>query len=344
MTMEYEDFLGATADLVCTRVEEYGNRANASMALDRHDEALRDYDKACNPEPDEPSFLLNRSGLLLELGMREHALEDLKKARQLSGNGDMANPRDLIYIARMFLRCNEPDLAEESLLAFLRFVLSVLPYAAREEDDAGIGHIIRKDGLAIQMRPGIIEPDDFDSFANIIVNENGGKNASRFERLLNEVRQGIQALGNIKDPRHIEPLIGMLDDISPYVRCTAAWALGLIGDSRMVEPLVRTPHDANAEVRYQTASAFGKAQDSRSVKHLIPMLEDDDSNVRSCAARILAWKTRNYQNRLLPLYRVSTNAPGKTRSKTANQKGSFSGLHLVTHDSNSYVKVALNTA
>jgi len=288
MRTEYEDFLEGTADLTCTRAHEFSNRANARMALGRHDEALRDYDRACSLDRDDTSFLVNRSGLLLELGMRERAVEDLRKARQLLGNGDVANPRALESIAQVFAHCNETDLAEEALLAFLQFVLSVLPYAAREEDDAGISHIIRKDGHAIQICPGIIEPDDLDSFANMVVNENGGKNASRFDRLLKEVRQGIQALGNIKDPHHIDPLIGMLDDISPYVRCTAAWALGVIGDSRMVEPLIRMLHDASAEVREEAVLALSGAQDSRSVKHLIPLLEDDDSNVRSRAARTLS--------------------------------------------------------
>lgn len=288
MKTEYEEFLEETADMTCTRANEFSNRANARAALGRHGEALRDYDRACGLDQDNVSFLVNRSGLLLKLGMRERAMEDFRKARQLSGNGDVANPRNLFHIAQMFVRCNETDLAEEAFLAFLQFVLSVLPYAAREEDDPVITHIIRKDGHTIEICPGIIEPDDLDSFANMIVNENGGKNASRFDRLLKEVRQGIQALGNIKDPHHIEPLIGMLDDISPYVRCTAAWALGAIGDSRMVEPLIGMLHDTSADVRYEAASALGRVRDNRSVKHLIPLLEDDDSNVRSCTARILS--------------------------------------------------------
>jgi len=285
---EYEIFLEETADSACTRAHEFNNRANTRMALGRHGEALRDYDRACSLDPDDPLLLLNWAELFLELGMTERALEDLERARQLSVNGNVAAPLDLFYIARLFLACNEPDLAEESLLAFLRFVRSILPFVAREEDDAGIGHIIRKDGHTIHICPGIIGSDHFCSAANMIVNAKGEKNAMRLERLLKEVKQGVRELGNIKNPHHVEPLIGMLDDICPYVRCTAAWALGVIGDSRMVEPLIGMLHDASAEVRYEAASALDKVQDCRSVKHLIPLLEDDDSNVRSCAARVLS--------------------------------------------------------
>jgi HEAT repeat protein len=80
----------------------------------------------------------------------------------------------------------------------------------------------------------------------------------------------------------------MLDDICPYVRCTAAWALGVIGGSRMVEPLIGMLHDGSAAVRYEAASALGKLRDNRFVRHLIPLLEDNDPNVRSRAARTLS--------------------------------------------------------
>jgi HEAT repeat protein len=38
----------------------------------------------------------------------------------------------------------------------------------------------------------------------------------------------VAALGKIKDPRAIEPLIDALQDSNPDVRVNAAWALGEI--------------------------------------------------------------------------------------------------------------------
>ncbi len=59
METEYEIFLKETTDSACTRAHEFfNNRANTRMALGRHGEALRDYDRACGLEPDDPLLLI----------------------------------------------------------------------------------------------------------------------------------------------------------------------------------------------------------------------------------------------------------------------------------------------
>ena len=49
--------------------------------------------------------------------------------------------------------------------------------------------------------------------------------------------RAARALGDLRDERAIEPLIGALEDQNDDVRCQAARALGEIGDPRAKEPL-----------------------------------------------------------------------------------------------------------
>lgn len=187
MKTEYEDFLEATVDLTCARAHEFSNRANARIALGRQDEALRDYDKACSLDRDDTSFLVNRSGLLLELGMRERAVEDLRKARQLSGNGDVAKPRELFYIAQVFVLRNETDLAEETLLAFLQLVLSIMPYTTAMADVHG--YVIRK--VIPCISAPILDFDDLDHFIHVLSEVKSGQGIREIKRLSNQTRREI---------------------------------------------------------------------------------------------------------------------------------------------------------
>ena len=67
----------------------------------------------------------------------------------------------------------------------------------------------------------------------------------------------IEALGGIKSPRSVEPLLQTLEkDTSNEVRWVAALALGEIGDSRAIPALVHTLSDAARYVRYGSAKAL----------------------------------------------------------------------------------------
>ncbi len=57
------------------------------------------------------------------------------------------------------------------------------------------------------------------------------------------------ALGDIKDPRAVEPLIWALGVSSQETRRNAAYALGKIGDARAARPLIRLLNDPEKEVR-----------------------------------------------------------------------------------------------
>lgn len=191
METEYMEFLEATADSTCTCASEFNNRAIALMELGRYDEAQRDFERACSLEPD-PSYFLNAAELYLALRMEERALENVRKARQLAGNGHVTHPQGLYHVACMFLKCNEPKSAEEVLLAFLQFLQSIIPYTL--QDEMG-GYIVRKDGHTIHATPFIIDFDDLDRLIGAIYGARGRNSTTRqIKKLYEEARVGISSI------------------------------------------------------------------------------------------------------------------------------------------------------
>ena len=82
-------------------------------------------------------------------------------------------------------------------------------------------------------------------------------------------RLACEALGCIRDPRAVEPLIYALRDSKPEVRAGAANALAEIGDSRAVEPLmVLLGKETTEGVRVAFAKALGELRDPRAVEIL----------------------------------------------------------------------------
>jgi len=68
----------------------------------------------------------------------------------------------------------------------------------------------------------------------------------------------IEALGEIRDPRAVDPLIGLLGDDDNEVRWEAALALGEIADPRAFGPLEATLRDPDRYVRHGSAIALEK--------------------------------------------------------------------------------------
>ena len=103
----------------------------------------------------------------------------------------------------------------------------------------------------------------------------------------------VAALGELGDPRSVEPLIATLDAPGHHqaVRRAAAQALGKIRDGRAVEPLAAALDDTSAAVRRAAARALGQIADPRAIKALIRALDDADNEVRMIAAHVLeAWE------------------------------------------------------
>ena len=105
----------------------------------------------------------------------------------------------------------------------------------------------------------------------------------------------VRALGDIGDPRAVEPLINLLDGEDELVRfewVRLAVALAL-GDAELVRRMTaqsffrayENDHDDEL-MRRAVAGALGKIGES-AVKPLIEALNDEDENVRRDAAEIL---------------------------------------------------------
>jgi HEAT repeat protein len=98
------------------------------------------------------------------------------------------------------------------------------------------------------------------------------------------VREGaVRALGEIKDPRAVRPLIAALKN-GNRVRLTDV--LSRIG-APAVEPLVAALKNPDVQVREGSVRALGKINDPRTVRPLIAALKDADPVVRAGAARTL---------------------------------------------------------
>jgi hypothetical protein len=68
--------------------------------------------------------------------------------------------------------------------------------------------------------------------------------------------EAVSSLGNLGDPKAVEPLISTLDgDSDPYVRSLAAKSLGEIGDPRAMEPLRRAIKNDTMEVSLEAGKA-----------------------------------------------------------------------------------------
>ena len=66
------------------------------------------------------------------------------------------------------------------------------------------------------------------------------------------------ALGEIGDPKAVEPLIAALKDPDDDVREAAAEALGRIGDPRAVDPLNAALNDPDHDVRQEAEKALAR--------------------------------------------------------------------------------------
>jgi HEAT repeat protein len=81
--------------------------------------------------------------------------------------------------------------------------------------------------------------------------------------------KSVQGLGQARDRRALEPLLGALKDRLPTIRIAALSALGRLRDRRAIEPVIAMLDDPDSQVRTSAAAAlkkFGKAAHA-------PMLE-----------------------------------------------------------------------
>jgi hypothetical protein len=111
-------------------------------------------------------------------------------------------------------------------------------------------------------------------------------------------KQAATALGQLRDPRAIEPLRKLLNDDERSVREAAAQALGELGDPQAVEPLIRVlQKDRSDKIvlfhdRRRAAESLGNLGDPRAIAPLTQALRDgkEDSlrTLQAALARIQA--------------------------------------------------------
>jgi len=117
----------------------------------------------------------------------------------------------------------------------------------------------------------------------------------------------IKALGELKDPRAVEPLIGIFTDrhTEDSVRVMVAAALGKLRDPRAVEPLTKALfYKHKPDLRNTAAWALGQIGDPRAVGPLIKSL-DDQSDV--CINAIEALGILGDPQAIRPLLRLQSN-------------------------------------
>lgn len=83
----------------------------------------------------------------------------------------------------------------------------------------------------------------------------------------------VAALGRIRDPRALEPMLKLLRDRESTVREQAAAALGDLGDPRALPELIRAMRRGDAYTRPKAARALGKIGDLEAVPHLLKCVE-----------------------------------------------------------------------
>ena len=87
------------------------------------------------------------------------------------------------------------------------------------------------------------------------------------------------ALGKIRDPRAIEPLIQALADKYDNVRAESASSLAAIGKPAL-EPLLRFLKFSEGPERIEVVTALGELHDTDAIQPLIQMIENADEDER----------------------------------------------------------------
>lgn len=160
--------------------------------------------------------------------------------------------------------------------------------------------------------------------------------------------QSVGSLGLIGDPRAIEPLIMALQDESETVRSSSALSLGRhFRDSRAVEPLIRAlQEDDSPAVRWNAVDSLGMLEDKRAVEPLIQALNDDEeSQVRVFAADALG-KLRDVRAVQPLIDALGEDEDSVVRSNAARSLGllgdarAVEPLILVLDEGDSFIRMA----
>ena len=96
----------------------------------------------------------------------------------------------------------------------------------------------------------------------------------------------VDALGALRDPRAIDPLLALARDPDATLRCSVITVLGKFHDPRVVTPLTDALSDTLTAVKIAAANA--PVHDTRCIDPLLELLHDQDAAVRNAAIHQLA--------------------------------------------------------
>jgi HEAT repeat protein len=100
-------------------------------------------------------------------------------------------------------------------------------------------------------------------------------------------QKAVEALGNLKDTRAVEPLIRVLEQDVSFVRWKAAKVLGQIGDASAIAPLINALKDDDWDIRKNAAWALGRIGDTRAAAPLLELLGDPFNLLREAVIEAL---------------------------------------------------------
>ncbi len=192
--------------------------------------------------------------------------------------------------------------AAAEALAPLKDPAAVEPLAALLQDEsaavrrAAAGALAERGGFRV-VEPLVVALQNSDADVRAVA-----ANAV-YRRLMTDAdaetrRATATALGRIKDPEGVGPLLKAIKDADDIVRVAAIKALQAIGDTQAVLPLVlivaregsraRTTGKSDAATERAASQALEVICDERAIEPLLGALAGDDPEVREVAAKRLA--------------------------------------------------------
>ena len=97
----------------------------------------------------------------------------------------------------------------------------------------------------------------------------------------------LDTLGELKDPRAVEPLIAEMRSFTARSVCPECPVLAKIGDKRAVAPMVSLIRDRNGDVGTEVVYALGELKDPSAVPAILPLLKDARPQMRVAAIKSL---------------------------------------------------------
>lgn len=156
----------------------------------------------------------------------------------------------------------------------------------------------------------------------------GGQMAERYHATV--------ALGKLRDPSSVAPLIEALEDTDVRVRVGAADALGDIGDSRAIGPLTASLKADDLKLRKAAALALQKIGDPSAIDALVAALGDPEISVRMAVASAVAAFGDRVVPRLVEMLPATNVATGHgivmALTKTGNKRAADALALLANHE------------